>query len=87
MPRITLTALFALSAAVAGGLMPAGAGAQAYRPDELVVRYAPGTGTADRERLQRAVGARPEALAGPDTRVLRIIGGRSVTETARRSHR
>jgi serine protease len=84
MPRLTLTALLVLSAALAGAALPAVAGAHSYRPDELVVRYAPTTGAAQRERLQRAVGARPEQVAGPDTSVLRLTGGRSVTEAARR---
>jgi serine protease len=83
MPRLTLTALLALSAALAGAPLPAAAGAHSYRPDELVVRYASTTGAAQRERLQRAVGAQPEQLAGPDTSVLRLTGGRSVTEAAR----
>ena len=83
MPRLKLTALFALSVALAGGFTAAGADAHPYRPDELVVRYAPETGVAERGRLQRAVGARPEQVVGPDTRVLRIGGGRSISDAAR----
>ncbi|HKG16844.1 MAG TPA: S8 family serine peptidase [Solirubrobacteraceae bacterium] len=88
MPRSTLTLLLALPALVAGGLPPAAAAAHVYRPDELVVRYAPATDATQQQRLEHAVGASREQVAGPDTRVLRLAGGRSVADAARslRSH-
>jgi serine protease len=83
MPRLTITVLLALPALAAAGLVPAGAGAHVYRPDELVVRYSPATGAARQRRLAHAVDASPEQAAGPHTRVLRLGGRRSVAEAAR----
>ncbi|MFL5820450.1 MAG: S8 family serine peptidase [Solirubrobacteraceae bacterium] len=84
MPRIPLNALFAVSVWLAGALLPAAAGAHAYRPGEVVVGYAPATPAAERDRLQQDVSARAAGSAGPDTRVLRVTDGHSVSETARR---
>lgn len=83
MPRLTLTVLLSLPALAAAFVLPGEARARVYRPRELVVRYAPATGAAQQRRLAHAVGATPERVAGPDTRVLRLAGDRSVADAAR----
>lgn len=79
MARHAPLALLAVLAALAVAA-PADA---AYRPDEVIVRYAPGTSAGQQRAVQRAVGTRAGRSAGPATRVLRITDGEGVRQTAR----
>lgn len=49
-----------------------------YAPDELIVKYAPGTTTALRARIARAAGASDPAVVGAQTRLLRLAPGATV---------
>jgi serine protease len=60
---------------------PAGAAAAEHVPGEVVVRYAPGVGTAQQEATERAVGVGGARRFGPRSRVLQIRDGASVAAT------
>ena len=83
-----LPPLFALALAAVAALgvpVPSAAAERppAYRPGEVVVRYAPGVDRASRAATQRATGTgAPEAFA-PRTRTLQIRDGRSVGQAVR----
>lgn len=81
MPRILLTLLLA-SAGAFGAALPAHSAP--YRPDEVIVRYAPGTSAGQQQAVQRAAGTRVQESPAPQARVLRITDGDSVRATARR---
>jgi serine protease len=70
-------------AALAALAAPAAAGADAFVPGEVVVRYARG---ADHEAVERATGTGGSEVVAPRTRVLRIRDGESVAETVRELH-
>lgn len=76
--------ILALAAALLASV-PAVAGAEVptHRPDEVIVRFAPGTPAAQRAAALRAAGARAEESPGPDARVAQIAAGASVAATAR----
>ena len=73
--------------ALGGVLAQAGPSSAAYRPDEVVVGYAPGTSAAQQRAVARAAGARTSGSAGPGARVLRIVDGGGVRPTARELRR
>jgi serine protease len=73
--RALLTACLALAAT-----SPA-AGAANHVPGEVIVRYAPGTGAAERAATERASGLGDPEPLGPRSRVLRIRDGETVAET------
>jgi serine protease len=83
MPRHAPIALLAMIA----GLAPAAPAGAEYRPDEVIVGYAPGTSAAHQRAVQRAAGTRAAQSAGPAARVLRITDGGTVRQTARELER
>ncbi len=84
-PMRSLGAAAVVAAAV--GLWAPAAAPAAYRPGEVVVRYAAGVDRAERAAIQRATGTGgPQAFA-PRTRTLEIRDGESVAETVRELER
>jgi serine protease len=79
MPRHASIALLAVAAA----LSPAAPAGAAYRPNEVIVGYAPGTSAAQQRAVHRAVRARAAQSAGPAARVLHIPDGAGVRRAAR----
>jgi len=84
MPPRRPRSLLPVALLAAGALLavPAGAAA-AYRPGEVVVRYAPGVDREARAAVQRATNTGSPRAFAPRSRVLKIRDGRSVREAIR----
>ena len=79
------TSILCLIGALAlAAMLPAAAGgAPRYRPDEVIVKYAPGTSSATATAVERAAGTGSPEVAAPATRVVSIEDGQSVAQTVR----
>ncbi|HEY8760436.1 MAG TPA: hypothetical protein VIP52_05940, partial [Candidatus Dormibacteraeota bacterium] len=73
----------AIAAAVAAALtLPAAAAAESVVPGQVLVRYEPGSSTADRSAARADAGTKPiEGLGMPRAQLLRITDGDSVAAT------
>jgi len=73
----------AIAAAVAAALtLPAAAAAESVVPGQVLVRYEPGSSTADRSEAQADAGTKPiEGLGMPRAQLLKITDGDSVAAT------